>query len=457
MNKNILVFFFFSLCFGFIYAQDVINNEADNEKKETIIEEFEEKKALILYGLEGDLINLIKELKEKEDDRFNDELVDVLSNTRSSTLKTSIVDFFASRHLNPINSFVLEILENMDSYKNIEVNTSLYYVGENQVKEAVPYILYILENERFEFAESAINALGKIGGEKEALRLIEFYQNIAMDDAKKEIILKEAVMRALENLSFAECFDFLLEIIEDENENVVVRSLAVSALSKIQSADVFSKLVVLYSSSEPLIRASAIKSISKFDSGEARNLIVQACKDSQYKVRLEAINAINFTSDNVCDVVLYRAKTDPEVSIKILSIEKLVFLNCSVANDWLIKTFNDDNASLSIRVKIAKELLEKNSELIIKDVERVAIEAVSSDKYKKLAYELGRVLAKIKTDATSKIAESYIKSKDVLTRTLGLDMFALNRYSSVLPLVEELKNDSKAGALQKRAMSLINE
>ncbi|MGP1438066.1 MAG: hypothetical protein ACTTKH_03235 [Treponema sp.] len=44
-----------------------------------------------------------------------------------------------------------------------------------------------------------------------------------------------------------------------------------------------------------------------------------------------------------------------------------------------------------------------------------------------------------------------------MTKTLGLDMFSLNKYPSVVSLVEELKNDSKAGALQRRAISLLKE
>lgn len=456
MTRKFFCFLFFSLLFNFFYAEDVVLGE-NIEDVETVLDEGEEKKTLILYGLESDVIDLIKELKEKEDDRFNDELVNVFYNAKSPVLKASIIDFFASRHLNSLDSFVLEMLDSIDDYRTSEINALLYYVGENQLKKATPYILSIIENEKFEFAEGAIKALGKIGGEKEALALIEFYQNATLDDDKKEVIIKESIIRALENIAFSDCLDFLLEVVENENENVVLRSLAVSALSKIQSSDVFEKLVGLYYSQEPLIKVAAIKAISKFDTDEARKLIIQACKDSQYKVRFEAINSINFNSDNVCEYLLYRAKTDPEMSIKTLSIEKLVSLNCNMADSWLLKTFNDENASMALRVKIAKELLENRLEFIIKDVERVALEAVSSPKYKKLAFELGRIIAKIKTDSTSRIAESYIKDKDVLIKTLGLDMFSLNKYPSVIPFVEQIKDDPKAGALQKRAISLLKE
>ncbi len=456
MSKKIFVLFL-SLCFVFSYAQNVSSDKIENAEKEDVLDEMQEKKAIILYGLDSELINLIKELKEKEDDRFNDELVLVFQKTKSTALKIAIIDFFASRKLNLLDSFVLEMLGNLDDYKVGEINASLYYAGENALKDAIPSILSIIENERFEFAEGAVKALGKIGGESEALALIDFYQNnvATVNDDKKEVILKETVMQALENISFDECLNFLMEVVEDENENVIVRSLAISALSKIQSEDVFTNLVSLYYSQEPLIRAASVKAISKFDRAEAREVILQACRDSQYKVRKEAIDAINFTSNDACEHLLYRAKMDPEMSIRTLSVEKLVALNCSASDEWMLKTFNDDNANVSLRVKIAKELLEHRLEFIIKDVERVAIEAVSSNREKKLASELGRVIAKIKTDSTSKIAEHYIKSKDVLIKTLGLDMFSLNRYSSVIPLVDEIKNDPKAGALQKRAIFLL--
>lgn len=442
-----------------MYAQNVDDVSQENVEKEVVLDDVQEKKAIILYGLESELINLIKELKEKEDDRFNNELVDSFSKAKSIALKTTIIDFFASRKLNSLDNFVLEILENLDDYKTSEINASLYYAGENALKDSIPHIISIIENDRFEFAEGAIKALGKIGGDSEALALVDFYQNtVAMvDDDKKEVILKEAIMQSLENIAFGECLNFLIEVVEDENENVMVRALAISALSKIETEEVFKKLLGLYYSQEALIRASSVKAISKFNSDEARKLLVQACKDSQYKVRKEAIDAINFTSDDVYECLLYRAKMDPEMSIRMLSIEKLVSLNATIADDWLLKTFNDDSANVQLRVKIAKELLKDRLDFIIKDVEKVAIKAVSSNTEKKLAYELGRVIAKVKTDSTAKIAESYIKSKDVLIKTLGLDMFSLNKYPSIIPLVEEIKNDSKAGALQKRAISLLKE
>ena len=170
-----------------MYDKNVDDVSQENVEKEVVLDDVQEKKAIILYGLESELINLIKELKEKEDDRFNNELVDSFSKAKSIALKTTIIDFFASRKLNSLDNFVLEILENLDDYKTSEINASLYYAGENALKDSIPHIISIIENDRFEFAEGAIKALGKIGGDSEALALVDFYQNtVAMvDDDKK--------------------------------------------------------------------------------------------------------------------------------------------------------------------------------------------------------------------------------------------------------------------------------
>ena len=59
MTRKFFCFLFFSLLFNFFYAEDVVLGE-NIEDVETVLDEGEEKKTLILYGLESDVIDLIK-------------------------------------------------------------------------------------------------------------------------------------------------------------------------------------------------------------------------------------------------------------------------------------------------------------------------------------------------------------------------------------------------------------
>ena len=89
------------------------------------------------------------------------------------------------------------------------------------------------------------------------------------------------------------------------------------------------------------------------------------------------------------------------------------------------------------------------------DVEKIAIESTKDERNKSLRMELGRILSRIQNDRTSTIADAYLRHKDAFVKSLGLDMFATNKYASVRPLIEEIANDEKMGALQRRAKSLL--
>jgi len=425
-----------------------------NKSNEVLMSEEEERRDIINYGLETDILSLIKELSKNEDASMNDALASIFPTTALSAVRIAILEFFASQKVSSIDADVMKMLENMDDYSKAEVNALISFVGELKLSDATAFLSSIIKEKRSDYLENAIIALGKVGSKDELLSLVETYENIGEDDEKKQVILKEAILKSLQENAPEEAFDFLCEVAEEEAENVVVRSLAVSALSSIKTTEVFSKLLQYYSSSEPLLRVASIKGIAEHDNEEAKKIMLEATKDSYYKVRAQAIKSIAL-NDTTVNYLVYRAKKDPEQSIRLASIERLSESNNSKANEYLISTFNNEKTANSIRVKIAETLLKNNFELIIADVEKVAIESTKDDKNKALRMELGRILAKIKNERTATIAEAYLRHKDTFVKSLGLDMFAANKYSSIVPLIEEIANNEKMGALQKRAKSLL--
>lgn len=458
------VFFFVMLIFmSFLHSQE---NEGDESlpldtsqsiEKPSSSEDWQSEKDIIHYGLESEIINLIKELKAKEKDALNDDLLLLFNETRLSSIRVAILDFFGTSKTPLLNDEVLKKLESIEDHKTIEAKALLYYVAQNKVGAAKPFLHSIIEQKSEEYLVEALDALGKIGDEDDGAFLIDFYENIDVEDEKKENIIKETTLKALDGIAPADSLDFFLNIIEDTGEGIMIRSYAILALSNIKNDDVLQKLTSIYSSSEPHLRLSSIKSLSKFEGEEAKRTITEALRDSYYKVRAEAINAIKEGDERAIDYLLYRAQKDPELSIKLTAIEKLSQLHSAKACEELIKMFNNDKTTTSIRIKIADGLLKNDFDLIFADVERVAIEAIKSEKDKILKQELGKVIAKIKNDRTSSIAEVYLMASDALTKSLGLDMFSTNRYSSLIHIIKEISQNEKMGALQKRALSLLND
>ena len=458
--------FLFIILVSMVFLHSQEDDSADSSsldvpppiEKPNSSEDWQSEKDIINYGLEHEIISLIKELKEKEQDDLNEELIKLFNETRLSPIRVAILDFFGSIKAPVLNEEVLKRLETIEDYKTSESKSLLYYVAQNKMESAKPFLHSIIERKTEEYLVEALDALGKIGDEDDGAFLIDYYENIDVDDEKKEDIIKEAILKALDGISPPESLDFFLNIIEDAGEGIMIRSFAILALSNIKNDDVLQKLISIYSSSsEPHIRLYSIKALSKFEGEETKKVIAEALRDSYYKVRLEAINSIAEGDEKTVEYLLYRAKKDPELSIKLVAIEKLTSLHSAKANEELVKMFNSDNVGTSIRVKIADGLLKNEFDIIFADVERVSIESTKSEKDKIFRQELGKVIAKIKNERTSNIAQSYLMASDVLTKTLGLDMFSTNRYSSLLPIIKEMSQDKKMGALQKRALFLLGE
>ncbi len=436
------------------HSSKASDTEPSNKPDENVKSVDEERRETINYGLESDILQLIQELNKNEDSSVNDALATIFSTTAQSAVRIAILELFASQKVSSISADVVKMFENMDAYSKQEINALISFAGELKLNDTLPFLNSIISEKQSDYLENAIIALGKIGSEDELLHLIEAYQNIDEEDEKKEVIIKEAILKSLQEKAPSETFDFLCEVAEEEAENIVVRSLAVSALSSIKTDDTFQKLLQYYASSEPLLRVASIKGIAEYDNESANKIMLEALKDSYYKVRLEAIKtiALNETSINY---LLYRAKKDPEQSIRLSAIERLSLAGNTKANEYLLSAFKNEKTANSIRTKIAETLLKNNFELIIADVEKIAIELIKDDKNKPLRMELGRILAKIKDDRTAKIAEAYLMHKDTFVKSMGLDMFATNKYASIIHLVEEIANNEKMGTLQRRAKGLL--
>lgn len=428
-------------------------SEAESEKSA-----FEQKKEIIEYGLQEEIIELIKTLKEEKDERFNEILVLVFKNTKSPEVRSAIFDFFAHIKNTVLKETAEKIIKDNYEYKDSEVRSAISYLSENGIKESAAVLREIIKDENSSLLETAIAAAGKLGGAEDAVFLAEYYKNAAFEDEKKALIVRQNIMKAMEELSCEECRAFLLEIAEDENENSIVRASAAAAIGKLGDEEAFKVLAKLYEDSDPILRTAAVKGVSSFQNEAAAELLLQGCKDPYYKVRLQAIQSARESKNpKAIPFVLYRAKKDPENAVRFAAAEALSEFGNEESDLWLLETFNSEKSGMSLRVKIAESLLKNKFELIYPDFKKTVLETLTDEKNKTLRYELGKALAKIENTQTAEIAKAFLLHKDVLTKSIGLDMFKKNRYAELISLVREISGDSKNGALQKRAKTLLEE
>ncbi|QEJ93974.1 HEAT repeat domain-containing protein [Treponema phagedenis] len=430
---------------------------AEASAEEQIEEDPETKKQLdtIRYGLEGEVLTLIEELKKNEDTTLNAALQELFAKTKSTAVRDALFDLFSAQKNDSIKDFALEVLKDPVEYKPSTVRNSIKYLVAIEEKEAAPLVRELMKDNS-EYADDCISAFGKIGSADDALFLIDYFKNELDDDQKTTLIKRQNLMVALEQLHLPETAAFLEEVARDSGENAVIRGSAAIGLAQIGDDATVSILSDLYEDSDPILRIAAVKGLGFFTTTEAEEILLQGFKDSYYKVRMQSLEAAAEKKPIAAfPYILHRAKTDPVDAVKYAAIKSVGAYNTEEGNLWLKETFLDKSKSNTLRVKAAEALMNNNLDFFYADLEQIMIEVAEDETKKKLRYELGKIFAKVQTELGDSIALAYLTSKDAQTIALGLDMFKQNRYAQSAVRVSEIAEDSNFGSLQRRAKTIL--
>ena len=438
-------------------AQKTGAEKPEEEKPE--LDEIEKARQALQYGLESEILEVVNKVDAQDFETLQADFSRLFTETKSPAVREGLFGLY-QKYENPLlTEAAVAVLEGYEAQQRTLVKAALAYLG--AIKSELPPALHetlekILTQNTAEYGAETVAVLGEIGGDDEAVFLATYYDSLTIDDAKQELILKQTIMAALEKLHSKDTRVFLLERAQDDTENVYVRSSAIAGLAKMESPDIVPLLAEFFEEPTPQLREAAIRGAASFDTDETRKLILQGFKDSYYKVRLEALKTVQATSmQEAAPYVLYRAKYDPTDAVRFAAVEALAVLNTAEGNAWLAETFRDAKKSEKLRITIMGAVLKHHSSALAADLDTVVLATVTDTKQKKLRYEFGKEIAKIENAATAEICKAFLQSDDVLTKSIGLDMFKTNTPADARSLVEAIAQDEKQGALQRRARRLL--
>lgn len=435
---------FFAIVFCLLYSFSFFADDID-------FSELEKRERTLLYGLESDVINLIDTLIKDKDYHFTDQLFSIYKSSQNILIREKIIVYFTNAEDLRLKEIVLETLEDPWDEKKQVVRSMLQYAAKLKIKEAAPFLLQLLETEDESYFESAVSAIGKIGGVEEALALVEYYKN-----ESPSLIKKQNLMKALSSMEVDELWDFLVEIIENEDENTYVRMYASEALGKTKNPNAISILIDLFTSTDVNIRVYAIKGLSNFDDEKALAVLLEALKDNHQRVRLEAIEAFRENlNPKAVDSLLYRAETDPEKNVKTKAYEVLGKMQTESVKTFFKKAIEDKKHNVDLRIKASAVVIEEEISELFEPIIELAKETLKDDKQKTTRYALGKEFAKKKNPAFEEICSLYLDHSDVSTKGTGLDIFVTNVYKNLIPKVQSIANNEKEGANQKKARLVL--
>ncbi len=413
---------------------------------------------IIRFGLENEIVQLLNSLTSAKKSDYTSELLTLFSSTRSPLVRENMLALFSVLENNQLSDFALEVLDDPDEYRGATVQATLEYVSAIKLKEAAPAVRRIIERETSVHRPSAIQTIGKIGSEEDALFLLEYFNGEIPGDDKLRLVTRQSIMAALADLHLVEIWPQLSEIVSDSEENVMIRASAAESISQMGKVEAVPLLLSLYEETDPILRTAAMKGIGYFSTAEAEALILEGFRDSYYKVRQEAIMAAEQRQLAAAwPYVLYRAKNDPVEAIQFRAYETLVKSGYNEGITWLKSKISDSQALDRVRFQAANAFIRFNYDAARQEVSELVIACLKDDKKTWLRYELGKILAREGPAGTSDLAEGYLSHADVLTKSLGLDMYEKHRYVSLTGMVEAIAANDRMGALQRRAKRILGQ
>lgn len=435
------------LCFSLIFFLSFLS--AQEEDKNI---------AIIKYGLESEVIELIKQSQNNKDDSFNTAFQELFYTTKSVSIKNELLTFFAHAKIDGFSDYANEIISDPVSYKRATVLSALTYIKELKVTNSLPYIKTIIESENSEYRDLAIALIGNIGLAEDVPFLIHYLQNEDSYDEKTKLVIRQNVMSAIAQIGAEGYIEEILEILNDTDENAYIRASACVALGKTQSESVAPSIIALLEESDPVLRTAAVKALGFYNTLEKNNVITESLRDSYYKVRLEALEKIQENKINDAALsVLYRAKNDPEEVVKFKSIEVLGVLQDSDGIDWMVSELKDDKKGDKLRIKIASVLYLSNTNKYYETLENLIRLSFKDDKKTTFRNELLKIVTKEINPRLDVLAIDLLQDKDAVLKSFGLDIYEKNKFNNLTPIVESLAQDEKLGAISKRAKKILDK
>lgn len=423
------------------------------------IDEIEKARQALQYGLESEILEVVNKIDKQDFDTLQTDFARLFADTKTAAIREGLFGLYQKYENNTLTDAAAAMLKDYGTQQRTVIKAALSYLAamkpalNSSLREALQTLL---TEETGEYGAEVVAVFGAIGDDEAADFLAGYFDTFTMDDAKQELVLKQAIAAALEKIHSEKSRVFLLERVQDENENIYVRASALGGLAQMKDQDTVPLLISFFAQPEPLLREAVMRGIAQFDTAETRQLMLQALRDSSYQVRLAALKAVKTSKQaDSASYVLYRAKYDPTEAVRFAAVETLIVLNTQDGNTWLKETFADTKKGEKLRVAILRAVLQEKSSLLNDDLERVIVPTVTDSKQKQLRYSFGKEIAKYESAATSGICKAFLQSDDVMTKSIGMDMFKMNPAAEVRPLVEAIAQDEKQGTLQRRAQRLL--
>lgn len=423
-----------------------------NEEGEEVQSLTEERREILLYGIDSQVLELIDELKEERNQVLNGEVHATLKTNRNPKIRSAIFRYFEETDYRGAEEDARSILEVFEDQDDELVLASVNYLAEDPSPDLFPVLEPLLEAGDQEIQRVALEAVGLSGAEGSAELLLDY-----LDDSDFPDNLKPQIILALGDTHSPIAIDPLVEILEDTGEDATWRRYACASLGKIGDPQVLPVIETVLFDDDANLRSYAVGALRYFDTEEVIPMLISGLKDSFWRVRVSAAQGLGEKkADQAVEILKFKAEKDPEMNVREAAIRALGEIGGTAVYDFLRETYKSDRTPMGLRY-LSAEILSQND---LGGSLTVFTEVINSHWGKENSRVVERsayYLSLAEQPGLETLYSKFLDSGEIVIIIYGIRGIALNGYMDLKPAVEKLSEEGNHRSIRKAALAALEQ
>ena len=444
--KHAWLLFILTILFQPVYAQET-KEEKEKEKIQSLTEE---RRELLLYGIDNQVIELINDLTDEKDELLSGEVLAAYKLNRNPKVRSEIFDYFAEINFRGAMDEALAVVDSYEDRPSELITSAIRYLADEPFQGLSAHLAPLLDAADQETARVAIKGIGLSGDDKAAVKLLEI-----LDDRDYEPNLKPEIILALGELKEPIAVPRLIEILEDENENSTWRRYACASLGKIGDRTALPAIEKVLYDEDSILRSYAVGSLKYFAGPEILQLLTAALKDSFWRVRVSAAQGLaEMNAAEAVPILIFKAEKDPEMNVRIEAVRALGAIADSPSLKALRGFYGKDLTPQPLRV-LSAEILAKKDLAASLELFKTVIDKHWGKDTTRILEKTAQILSRTESALLASFYSRFIDSGELVIMIYGIRGIAKNHVVTLKEAIEELAKEGNHRSIRKEALAAL--
>ncbi|MBN2050084.1 MAG: HEAT repeat domain-containing protein [Spirochaetales bacterium] len=428
----------------------------DSEEEEDALQSItQERRDILLYGIDSQIIAVLEDLKNDKNDSLVEEAKELFLSTLNHKIRQAVLGYFEEISYMDAADTVLTFLKPYEDelYPVDVISASLSYLSKSTLvsdKEALSLFMDLSRHEDPLVQRAAVTALGKTANDEATQFLMELYE-----DEDADVNLQSIILSSLGELKAREARVMLENILADQDEEKSLRWRACQALGVLGDEKSLPVLKRALTSDDTYLRSYAAAALKTFPGREVESLLMEALKDSFWRVRLSASETLGERkSREAVPILIFKAEKDPEANVRLAAFQALGEIASPEAVDFIEATLEKKTASLPLRQEAVAILLKLEPSGSLELLEKI-LQEVWEEKNSPLLNTLGKQLSQHEHKDLEPIFAKMLAHPEITMKIYAIRGIGRNRFVSFKESLENLSAPGNPSSIRREALGVL--